>query len=259
MSVPTFRDAPMTGSPSAPPPKPPRRQNRSLLEPLESPTTRWLATCMPGWVTPDMLTGLGLGGAIIAMAGYALSASHPAMLWLASVGIAVNWFGDSVDGNLARVRGIERPAYGFFIDNATDVFEYAVFALGWALSGYVQWELVFAMLAAFYMVMLLGLIKAQVTHVVDIAFGRIGMTEIRLEFILGNVVLFYLPPQQFSIAGVSATYPNLVVILWIAVQLVTFLVIMSRTLRDLAIQDPPKACPITIAKPRPGKWSPPHE
>jgi archaetidylinositol phosphate synthase len=217
-----------------------RRRNRSVLEPLESPTTRWLATCMPGWVTPDMLTGLGFCGAVIAAAGYALSPRNSAMLWLASVGLVVNWFGDSVDGNLARVRGIERPAYGFFIDNATDVLEYAVFAVGLAFSGYVHWGLVFATLAAFYMVMSLGLIRAQAVNVFDIAFGGVGLTEVRCAFILANVVMYYAPPQEFLIFGISTTYPNLLTILWIASQVVTFLVVMYKTLRELAAQDPPK-------------------
>jgi archaetidylinositol phosphate synthase len=217
-----------------------RRRNRSVLEPLESPATRWLAACLPGWVTPDMLTGLGFCGALIAAAGYALSPRNSAMLWLASFGIVVNWFGDSLDGNLARVRGIERPAYGFFVDNATDVLEYAVFAAGLALSGYVHWGLVFATLAAFYMVTLLGLIRAMTVNVFDIAFAGVGLTEIRCGFIFANLVMYYAPPDNFPILGGSITYPNLVAICWTAIQVLTFLVVMVKTLRELALLEPPK-------------------
>jgi archaetidylinositol phosphate synthase len=33
---------------------------------------------------------------------------------LANAGLILNWFGDSLDGSLARMRRIERPKYGFF-------------------------------------------------------------------------------------------------------------------------------------------------
>ena len=225
---------------AAPAVDPLRRRNEGVLQFLERPALRWLSASLPGWVTPDMLTATGFAGGIIAAAGYALAAQNPAMLWIASAGILVNWFGDSLDGNVARVRGIERPAYGFFLDNTTDVLEYAVFAVGMGLSGYVRWELVLATLAAFYMMMLLELIKARVTNVFQISFAGVGLTEVRALFILVNLVMYFIPPEPFVIVGVTTTYPNVISALWIAIQGATFLVIMFQTLRELAVQDPPR-------------------
>jgi archaetidylinositol phosphate synthase len=230
----------MNSSPSERTHRSPQRQIRSILEPLETPALRWLAARVPGWTTPDMLTGLGFAGSVLCALGYALSARDSRMLWLASVGLVVNWFGDSVDGTLARVRGIERPLYGFFIDNATDVLEYAVFAVGFGLSGYVRWELVLGTLAAFYMMMLLELIIAQVTNVLPMAFNGIGLTEVRCGFICVNALIYFVPPQQIAVGGISTSYPDILSALWIAGQLATFLTVSVKTLRDLAKRDPPK-------------------
>jgi phosphatidylglycerophosphate synthase len=161
------------------------------------------------------------------------------MLWVASAGIAMNWYGDSLDGNVARARGIERPRYGFFLDNAVDVIEYAIFAVGIGLSGYIRWELVLGTLAAFYMMMLLGLIKSRVTDVFQISFGGMGLTEVRVAFVLVNAVMYFLPPTPFAIGSIVTTYPNVISALWIIVQVATFVVVTVDTLRLLHVQDPP--------------------
>ena len=220
--------------------EPLRRQNDGVLQFLERPALRWLSAAMPRWVTPDMLTGFGFFGMVVAAAGYAFAAYALAMLWVASLGIVINWFGDSLDGNVARARGIERPAYGFFIDNTTDVLEYAVFAVGMGLSGLVRWELVLGALAAFYMMILLGLIKSRVMNVFQISFGGMGLTEVRVAFIFINTLMYLIPPKPFVIFGIMTTYPNIISASWIAVQLTTFLVVMHKTMRHLAAQDPPK-------------------
>src|SRR5262245_23245369 len=105
---------------------------------------------MPGWITPDRLTIIGLAGAIMAGPGYAASTRNPAFLWLASLGLLVNWFGDSLDGTLARHRRIERPRYGFYLDNAVDVVEQLIFAIGLGLSGIIYFELALLGLSVFF-------------------------------------------------------------------------------------------------------------
>ena len=94
----------------------PARLNNSILQRLEQPALAWMASRLPARVTPDLLTGIGLFGSLVAAGAYMAAASHPAYLWLASFGLAMNWFGDSLDGSIARMRKIERPRYGFFLD-----------------------------------------------------------------------------------------------------------------------------------------------
>ncbi len=102
--------------------KPHQRVNDILLGPLERPALAWLAAHMPAWVSPDTLTGIGVLGAVIIFLSYSLSNVHSGFLWLASLGFVINWFGDSLDGTLARYRRCERPKYGYFIDHTVDAF-----------------------------------------------------------------------------------------------------------------------------------------
>ena len=109
-----------------------KRLNDSALGALERPTLAWAAERLPASVTPDQLTFLGFTGALAAAAGYVASLWSLQWLWLASAGLVLNWAGDSLDGTVARLRRIERPRYGFFVDHTSDLFaQSAVFlALG---------------------------------------------------------------------------------------------------------------------------------
>ena len=93
-----------------------RRVNDILLGPLERPVLKWLAAHMPTWITPDVCTAIGVLGAFGVGISYILSIYNKNFLWLASIGFFLNWFGDSLDGTLARHRHIERPIFGFFVD-----------------------------------------------------------------------------------------------------------------------------------------------
>ncbi|MFQ5822740.1 MAG: CDP-alcohol phosphatidyltransferase family protein [bacterium] len=101
-----------------------KRINDILLGPIEPPVLKWIVVCMPQWVTPNMLTGVGLIAAIIICVSYWLSNFNKNFLWLANFGFILNWFGDSLDGTLARYIKIERPKFGYFIDHTLDCFIY---------------------------------------------------------------------------------------------------------------------------------------
>lgn len=91
-----------------------KRVNDILLAPLEKPLLQWLAARMPSWIVPDALTAVGVVGAVIIFGAYCSTNLNDNFLWLASFGFILNWFGDALDGTLARYRKIERPKYGFF-------------------------------------------------------------------------------------------------------------------------------------------------
>lgn len=94
-----------------------KRIQTSVLNSTEKKVLVWLAERQPKWMTSDMLTAIGVFGAVVVAVGYALSNYDVSWLWLASLGFAVNWYGDSLDGTLARVRGTQRPVYGFYLDH----------------------------------------------------------------------------------------------------------------------------------------------
>ena len=111
-----------------------KRIQTSVLNNLEKKVLIWIAERMPKWVTSDMMTYFGSFGAIVIAAGYILSAKNINFLWLASAGFVINWFGDSLDGTIARVRNQQRPKYGFFLDHNIDCLNEAVMFIGAGLS-----------------------------------------------------------------------------------------------------------------------------
>jgi archaetidylinositol phosphate synthase len=215
------------------------RSFHGLLAVLERPALAWLAARMPQWVTPDRLTGIGVLGALMIFLGYAGSARYPELLWIATLGFAVNWFGDSLDGSLARYRNIERPRYGFYLDNSLDVLGQLLLAIGFWLSGILRPELALLGLCVFYMMSILTLIRAQVSGEFSMDYGGIGTTEMRVFFIILNILVFFFPPKEFELAGIRVTYPNLLSVTWISLTITTFVVAMCKDLNRLAREDPP--------------------
>jgi archaetidylinositol phosphate synthase len=217
-----------------------QRTNNGWLEPLERPTLATLAAKMPSRISPDLLTAIGFAGSLITFAAYALSGWNAAWLWVASLGLIVNWFGDSLDGTLARYRKIERPRYGYFLDNAIDLVMQFLLAAGIALSGLIHGELCFLALSVFLMMSMLTLLRANISGVFQLSYGGFGPTEMRTMFIILNAVMYFFPPLPISVFGFEMTYPNWLSLTWSLVTLVTFLLSMLSDLRRLAVEDPPR-------------------
>ena len=110
------------------------RIQTSILNGLEKKVLIKLATIQPRWVTSDMLTYLGVVGAIICAIGFTLAHINIHYLWLSSLGLVINWYGDSLDGTIARVRQTQRPVYGFFIDHSLDAVTIIIMCIGAGLS-----------------------------------------------------------------------------------------------------------------------------
>lgn len=139
-----------------------QRVNDILLGPLERPALQWLARHMPSWMTPDILTLIGVMGAFVVVAGYGLSNLDRGFLWLASLGFLIHWFGDSLDGTLARFRHIERPLYGFFIDHILDAFCEVIIFLGLGLTPYVTFINACLCLIAYLMLSIVVFVRTYV-------------------------------------------------------------------------------------------------
>jgi phosphatidylglycerophosphate synthase len=112
------------------------REKTFLLAPAEGRVLNWLAERMPARVRPDHMTILGVVAALGVGAAYWLSGRDPAWLWVAGGLLVVHWLGDSLDGTLARVRRIERPRYGYFLDHLVDAGATIAIGAGLGLSPY---------------------------------------------------------------------------------------------------------------------------
>lgn len=168
-----------------------RRVNDILLGPLERPTLKWLAAHMPVWITPDICTLIGVLGALLTGISYGFSTYNKNLLWLASLGFVINWFGDSLDGTLARFRKIERPIYGFFVDHTVDVFSVTVIILGLGLTPYVNFTIACLALVAYLLLCVLVFLRTSCLGEFKISYSKLGPTEIRVLLILLSVSMYF--------------------------------------------------------------------
>ena len=215
-----------------------KRWNEGFSQPWERPALAWLAAHMARWVTPDLLTFVGIVGAVVAFLGYAFSGAHPMLLWFATLGLAINWFGDSLDGTLARLRKIERPRYGYYLDNAIDCLVALLLAFGLGFSGYVRFDVCFLALSTYTMISALTFLRASVTNDFQISYGGIGPTEVRVGFAVLNALIIIFPPTPFDLFGFTLKYPDLISMVWSAMTIITFVVCMTKQVRRLAIEEP---------------------
>lgn len=166
-----------------------KRELTFLLAEPERRLLRRIAAALPAWVTSDQLTALGVLGAVGAGVAYALSSADAAWLWVASGFLVVNWFGDSLDGTLARVRKTERPRYGYYLDHLVDAFATAVIGAGIGLSPFVELELALLLVVLYLALSINIYLESAVFGVFNLGYGRLGPTEVRGILILANAGL----------------------------------------------------------------------
>ena len=162
------------------------REMQFLLAKPEQRVLTALAQRVPRAIRSNHLTALGMIGAAGAGAAYALSNYNPAWLWAASLMLVINWLGDSLDGTLARVRGTQRPKYGYYLDHVVDAFSTTVIGLGIGLSPYVYLGLALGIVIVYLAMSINVYLESTVFGVFKISYGRIGPTEVRLLLILLN-------------------------------------------------------------------------
>lgn len=189
----------------------PVRLQSSVLSAAEKRLLVRIARRMPARVNSDHLTALALVAMILAGASYWLASRHPAGLLLATVWLAVNWFGDSLDGTVARVRGAQRPRYGFYVDHVVDAIGTACLFGGLALSGYMTPWIALLVLLAYSLVTVEVFLATVVSGAFRMSFLAIGPTELRILLAVGNAWVAFDPVvsvagrtvQLFDVAGMA--------------------------------------------------------
>ena len=173
--------------------KPARRVNEALTASVEKRALQWMATRLPHWVTSDQLTVLGMMAQLGAGLSYAISRYHRYALLVAIVCLALNWFGDSMDGTLARVRCQLRPRYGFYVDHMVDIFGSIVLMCGLGYSGFLHWQTAIAMLVAFLLLSCESYLATYTLGQFQLSQGIFGPTEIRILLAIGTLALLRSP------------------------------------------------------------------
>ena len=166
-----------------------QRVNQTLTAPLERPALQWLAAHSPSWITPDVLTSLGVVGSVMCFLGYWLAGRDVMWLWLVNLGFLVNWYGDSLDGTLARYRKIERPKFGFYIDHTVDAVSEFLTIIGIGMSPYLRIDIAAFALIGYLLMSVHVYVRTAVDGVFKISYGTLGPTEMRLIIVAVNLAI----------------------------------------------------------------------
>ena len=179
------------------------RIQTSLLNGVEKKALIWLAERQPKWVDSDMLTFVGFIGAVLIALGFALSSISVYFLWVTIVGFVVNWYGDSLDGTLARVRKQQRPVYGFYIDHTIDAVNETFMFLGAGMSPFMRFDIACVLLVVYLMLTLNVSMNAHLKGEFRLTYAKLGPTEFRLICIIACLILMFAP----RLRGISLEIP----------------------------------------------------
>lgn len=175
------------------------RIQTSVLNAIEKKVLVWLAKRQPEWMTSDILTYIGVFGAIVIAAGYILSVRNINFLWLSSLGFIINWYGDSLDGTLARVRNTQRPIYGYYLDHTIDAMNEVMIFVGVGLSGLIHLEIALLALVMYFLMTINVSINAHLKKEFRLTYASMGPTEFRIVMIIINTLFALIPSlREFS-------------------------------------------------------------
>ena len=207
------------------------RIQTSVLNALEKKVLIWLAQRQPRWVTSDMMTFIGVLGAVVIAVGYILTSQNINFLWLSSLGFIINWYGDSLDGTLARVRNTQRPIYGYYLDHTVDAINEVMIFVGVGLSGLMHLEIALLALVMYLLMTINVSINAHLKKEFKLTYASMGPTEFRIIMIIINTLFATISPlrefsHSFMIFGSDFTFKALD---YIGVAIVIILAIMHLT------------------------------
>jgi archaetidylinositol phosphate synthase len=213
------------------------RLNKSLLAASEKRLLIWIAERLPGWLHSDHLSALGLLAMAGAGAAFVLMRSEPvAGAGLVVICLLLNWFGDSLDGTVARVRTQLRPRYGYYVDHVIDLAGTAMLFAGLAASGFMAPIVATLFVASFFLVSAEAYLATHARGVFKMAFLGVGPTELRIILAAGALALIGSPVvHPLGIAEVRLF--DLGGMVGVAGMVMTFVVTSIANARELYLEE----------------------
>lgn len=203
-----------------------QRVQQSLLAPLERPTLQWLAKNLPHWIGSDTLTLMALLSMAAAGGFFWLAKDDIRWLYGVPIALAINWFGDSLDGTIARYRNRQRPRYGFYVDHICDCLSVIFIAGGMALSGLMSETIALGVIVAYLMLSVEAYLTTYTIGTFHISIGLFSPTELRICLALGVLALMRWPHARIAgerylsldVGGVCAIVGMTVMFVWMAIR-----------------------------------------
>ena len=214
------------------------REPNFLLARFERRFLPWLAGKLPRWMLPDDMTILGIVAAFGVCATYQLTNDASGWLWVASALLVVQWLGDSLDGTLARVRGIQRPRYGFYLDHIVDAVATAAIGIGLGLSPYMLLSVGTLIVVAYLILSINVYLESYAFGRFSLGYGYLGPTEIRAILIALNTALALGIGLEFRLVELNLTVFDVIGLGIAAVMLALLTTRAFKNLRELAREEP---------------------
>ena len=214
------------------------RIQENLVARVERRALNWLCARLPRRVSPDMLTAFGMFGALMVFAGYVASNADRDWLWLCVAGYVVHWFGDSLDGSVARFRKIERPRYGYFLDHSCDGLATTLLVVGIGLSPYVLLEIALVALAGYLLMSIHAFLSVRVLGELRLSYMNAGPTELRLVLIALTLAMYFIGPEApvlWHLNGFDLFVGGVGLIL-----VALFVIQTAQIASRLAVEEPPR-------------------
>jgi len=226
------------------------REQHSVLAAAEKRLLITIARRLPAAITSDHLTLLAFASMCLAGVGYGMAYDHRGWLWVPVGALAMNWFGDSLDGTLARVRRLERPRFGFYVDHVVDIVGITALMGGLAVSGFMSPVVALAWLVAYLLVSGEVFLATSVHSVFRMSFAGVGPTELRILLAAGTLALWNDPHVPVPWLGQVPLFDfgGVVAIIGLAVALS---VSVSRNIAALGRLEPSAAARPTRRQPKP--------
>lgn len=219
-----------------------QRIQTSVLNNMEKKALVWLAERQPAWVNSDMLTYFGVAAAVLYTAFCWLACWNVNFFWASSLCLVMNWYGDSLDGTLARVRGTQRPKYGFFIDHSLDALTTCMFCIGLGLSPLMDLSIALFIMGGYLCMSIYTYLTTIVMGSFRLTYASLGPTEMRLIIIAVCILYIYFPLENLviNIFGVDFTVYDCIGSVVAIALFSIYTVSLAKDLRKLAKIDPPK-------------------
>jgi archaetidylinositol phosphate synthase len=237
----------------------PHRITNGVVGRHEPALLNYLAYRTPQWVTPDHMTFFGVAGAALTGLAAVMSNIAPGFLWLALLGLLINWVGDSLDGTIARLRGIERPRYGFFVDHLSDLASQIMIVIGLGLSPLLRFDMVCLGLISYLAMSVYTLVKLHVTRSMQLTYFGFGPTEVRIFIGAALVLAATTNAASTAVVGGFNVFDCGAAVV-VGVALCMIVVSFVRDLPLLAKNDPPRNMPlasVSMTEIVPGRGSAP--
>lgn len=218
------------------------RIQTSLLNSAEKKLLVWLAERMPRWVTSDMLTYFGVVAAVLYAVFCYLANFNVYYFWASSACLFFNWFGDSLDGTLARVRQTQRPKYGFFIDHSLDALTTCLFCMGLGFSPLMHLTIALYIMGGYLCLSIYTYLSTIAMGQFRLTYASLGPTEMRLIIILVCLIYAYFPLEniRFEMFTQQWSIYDCIGAVVAALLFLIYIISMIIDLRKLAKIDPPK-------------------